>query len=130
MASHTGRRGFSIDASRARWIVDEVRAFYTFLKREFGLKQADSCLQVLGNNAVTKLEAAMSDNTNFGMTKSLFMAGADAGFDMQSTDGIEAWMQSLEGKPVPSSIPIRRHPQSTSKKDKMKRKAARKARKP
>jgi hypothetical protein len=76
-----------------------MRAFYSFLKREFGLKQADSCLQVLGSNAVRKLEAALSDSSNFGMAKSLFMAGADAGFDMQSKEGIESWMQSIRASP-------------------------------
>jgi len=126
-------RKVSVEASEARWIVEEMRAFYTFLKREFGLKQADSCLRVLGSNAVKKLEAALSDSSNFGMAKSLFMAGADAGFDMQSKDGIEAWMQSIQGKPLPPTIPLPGLPQPSSKKatkaTKDKRKAARKARK-
>jgi len=114
-------------------MVEELRAFYTFLKREFGLKQADSCLRVLGSNAVKKLEAALSDSSNFGMAKSLVMAGADAGFDMQSKDGIEAWMQSIQGKPLPPSIQLPGLPPPSSKKaakaNKHKRKAARNARK-
>jgi len=126
-------RKVSIEPSEARWIVDEMRAFYSFLKREFVLKQADSCLRVLGSNAVKKLEAALSDSSNFGMAKSLFMAGADAGFDMQSKDGVEAWMQSIQGKPLPPSIPLPCLPPPSSKKaaraKKDKRKAARKARK-
>ncbi len=126
-------RNISIEASEARGIVEEMGAFYTFLKREFGLKQADSCLRLLGRNAVKKLEAALSDSSNFGMAKSLFMAGADAGFDIQSKDGIEAWMQSIQGKPLPPSIPLPGLPQPSSKKatkaKKDKRKAARKARK-
>ena len=126
-------RNVSIEASEARGIVEEMGAFYTFLKREFGLKQADSCLRLLGRNAVKKLEAALSDSSNFGMAKSLFMAGADAGFDIQSKDGIEAWMQSIQGKPLPPSIPLPGLPQPSSKKatkaKKDKRKAARKARK-
>lgn len=128
-------RKVSIDASEARWVIDETRAFYTFLKREFGLKQADSCLRVLGGNAVKKLEAALSDSSNFGMAKSLVMAGADAGFDMQSKEGIEAWMHSIQGKPLPPSIPIpglgapRPSSKKAAKDKKDKRKAARKARK-
>ena len=126
-------RKVSIEASEARWMVEELRAFYTFLKREFGLKQADSCLRVLGSNAVKKLEAALSDSSNFGMAKSLVMAGADAGFDMQSKDGIEAWMQSIQGKPLPPSIQLPGLPPPSSKKaakaNKHKRKAARNARK-
>ena len=110
-----------------------MHAFYSFLNREFGMKQADSCLRLLGINAVKKLEAALSDTSNFGMAKSLFMAGADSGFDMQSKEGIEAWMQSIQGKPLPPSIPLPGLPAPSSKKatkaKKDKRKAARKARK-
>lgn len=128
-------RKVSIRASKARGIVEETRAFYTFLKRAFGLQQADACLRVLGGNGVKKLEAALSDSSNFGKAKSLVMAGSNAGFDMHSAEGIEAWMQSMQGKPLPpsNSIPGRGEPQSSSKKaakaKKDKRKAARKARK-
>jgi hypothetical protein len=126
-------RNVSIEASEARGTVEEMRAFYTFLKREFGLKQADGCLRLLGSNAVEKLEAALSDSSNFGIAKSMFMAGADAGFDMYSKDGIAAWMEATQGKPLPPSIPLPGLPQPASKKaiklKKAKRKAARKARK-
>ena len=128
-------RKVSIEASEARWIIEESRAFYRFLKREYKLKQADSCLRVLGGTAVKKLEAALSDSSNFGMAKSLFMAGADAGFDMQSKEGIEAWMQSVQGKPLPPSVrlPSFGAPPPSAKKaaktKKNKRKATRKARK-
>jgi hypothetical protein len=134
-------RKASIEASEARWVIEETRAFYTFLKREFGLDQADSCLRVLGGKAVNKLEEALSNSSNFGMAKSLLMAGADAGFDMQSKDGVEAWMQSIQGKPLPSSIPFPGlgapqpppppppPPKRSAKAKKNKRKVARKARK-
>ncbi len=128
-------RKVSIEASEARWIVEECRAFYSYIKREYGLKQADACLRVLGGNAVKKLEAALADSSNFGMAKSVFMAGHDAGFDMGSREGIEAWMQSIQGKPLPPSvhIPSFGAPQTGGKKaakaKKGKRKAARKSRK-
>ncbi len=125
----------NIQASEGRWIIEGTRTFYTLLKREFGLKQADSCLLVLGGNAVKKLEAALSASSNFGMAKSMVMAGANAGFDMQSKEGIEAWMQAVQGKPLLSSIPfpVLGAPQPLSKKaaksKRDKRTAARKARK-
>lgn len=126
-------RKVSIGASEAGFIVDEMRALYRFLKREFGLKKADACLRVLGPTAGKKLEAALSDASNFGMAKSLIMAGADAGFDMETKEGIEAWMQSIQGKPLPPSIPLPGKLQPASKKatkaKKDKRKSARKARK-
>jgi len=128
----------SIDASKARWIIEEARAFYAFMKREFLLEQADACVRVLDGNAVKKLEAALSDKSNFGMAKSLFMHGRSAGFDMDTKDGIETWMQAIQGMPFPPSIPIplldeqpfvARKVAAKAKAKKNKRKAAHKARK-
>jgi hypothetical protein len=97
--SHVG-----IDASEARSIIEENRAFYAFLKREFGLHQADACLRVLGASAVKRLESALSDTSNFGMAKSLFMAGREAGFDMDTEEGIGEWMRAMQSAPLPASI--------------------------
>jgi len=129
-------RKVSIEASAASGIVENSRAFYTFLKRDSGLPQADACLRVLGGDAVAKLEAALSDSRNFGMAKSLFMAGREAGFDMDSTAGIEAWMQTIQSRPLPDSVhlpPVGAARQTADKAaaraKKNRRKTARKARK-
>lgn len=133
-------REASVEASAARSIIEELRAFYRFL-RELGLEQADECLEILGGDAVGELEAALSDPRNFGMAKSLLMAGREAGHDMSTKEGIEAWMRAVSGKPLPASVrlpplpppPPGPPPRATStaaaraKKDQ--RKAARKARK-
>ena len=92
-------RKVSIPASEADWIIDVVRAFYQFLKREFGLAQAEDCLRVLGDDAVPTLEAALSDRRNFGMAKSMFMSGLDAGFDMSTQAGIDEWMRVQNSQP-------------------------------
>jgi hypothetical protein len=99
-------RKVSVDASAARWIIEENRAFYGYLKREHRLEQADSCLKVLGGNAIPKLEAALGNSGNFGIAKSLVMAALDAGFDLDSREGLEAWMQSVQGKPLPSGVQL------------------------
>jgi len=99
-------RKVSIDAAAASGIIAELRAFYSCLKREFGLKQADACLRELGSDAVKKLSAALSDKRNFGMAKSLFAAGAEAGFDMKSKAGIDAWMRQASSMPLPDSFPL------------------------
>jgi hypothetical protein len=96
-------RKVSIEASEAGSIVEDCRAFYRFLARAYALEQAEDCLRVLAPGAEKKLEKALADPRNFGMAKSLFMAGKDAGFDMQSKEGIEAWMRSIQGKPLPPS---------------------------
>lgn len=133
-------RRFSVDSSRAGEIIDELRAFYAFLKREFELDQADACLRVLGGDAAKKLKAALSDRSRFGMAKSLFMAGRDAGYDIESREGVEAWMRVLQSGTLPDSIqlpplprmpPIRARPvdAATAKAKKNRRKATRHARK-
>ncbi len=123
----------TIAAAEARAIIETNRAFYAFLKREFGLPQADACLRVLGGDAVEKLEAALSDPRNFGTAKSVVQAGRAAGFDVETKEGIEAWMRDLQERPLSiGTPPLGRAPSAApkaarAKKDK--RKAARKARK-
>lgn len=120
-------RKVSIDASAARWIIGENRAFYAFLKREFGLEQADACLRVLGGDAVKKLEAALSDKSKFGMAKSLFMGGREAGFDMDSKEGVEAWMRVVQSRSLPPSVRLPSVGSATRPQDKATKKNARKA---
>lgn len=129
-------RKLSVEASAARSIIEELRAFYRFLQRELGLEQADECLEALGGDAVGELEAALSDPRNFGMAKSLVMAGRAAGHDMSNKEGVEAWMRATEGKPLPASVrlsppprPSRATSTAAARVKKDQRKAARKARK-
>lgn len=129
-------RKVGIDASAASGIIDENRAFYAFLKREFALEKADACLRVLGGDAVKKLEAALSDTSKFGMAKSLFMAGREMSFDMESKEGIEAWLRVMQSQPLPASVQLpslgdlsRPQAKTAEHTKKKTRKAARKARK-
>ncbi len=145
-------RQVSIDASEARSVIEVNRAFYAFLKRAFGLVQADACLDVLGEGAVKELEAELSDPRNFGPAKTALMAGREAGFDMDTKEGLEAWMEQIQGKPLPTlqggpalggplpfgppsearsatGTPKQAKSTKSTKKAKGKRKAARKARK-
>lgn len=129
-------RRVSIKARAAGEIIDELSAFYRFLGRECALKQADACLRVLGGDAVKKLHTALSDTSKFGMAKSLFMAGHEAGFDMNSEAGIEAYMRVMQSRPLPASVrlpspgaPTRPADKAAVRAKKNHRKAARRARK-
>jgi hypothetical protein len=91
---------------------------------------------VLGGDAVKKLEAALSDTSRFGMAKSLVMGGREAGFDMESKEGIEAWMRVTQSQPPPASVrlrslgtPARAPDKAAARAKKSARKATRKARK-
>lgn len=129
-------RKVAIAASEGRPIIEEMRAFYGFLKREFRLKQASACLKVLGTGAVETLEAALSDSSKFGLAKSMVMRGADAGFDIHTADGIGAWLEAMQGmhgaqppRPAPPAGAPRQRSAKADQARKNKRKAARKARK-
>jgi len=126
-------RKVSIDATEAHSIIEELRAFYLFLGREFGLKQAPACLRVLGSDAAKRLKVALSDPSKFGMAKSLFMGGREAGFEMSSQEGVASWLRAIEGQPLPASfrlpsvLPFADRGAARTKKSK--RKAVSKARK-
>lgn len=126
-------RKVCMEPSEARSLIEQARAFYAFLKRETGLKQADECLRVLAGDAVERLEAALADPRHFGMAKSLIMQGRDAGFDVNTKEGLNAWMQVAQEQPLPLAFPLPAPGQvrvsAASDKKKKKRKMARKARK-
>jgi hypothetical protein len=128
----------SVDAASAAAIVGDVRAFYRFLDRVHGLPQAAACLRVLDGDTVRRMEASLGDRRRFGPAKALLLAGRDAGHDMETQAGVEAWMREVSSRPVPESIwsppldvprpgPPRQPPSNVDKK--RKRKAARAARK-
>jgi hypothetical protein len=98
-------RKVSIDASAARPIILELRAFYTFLEREAGLAQAAACLRLLGGTAAKRLEAALNDASKFGMAKSVLMGGQAAGFDLESREGIEEFLKAMQERPSPPPKP-------------------------
>jgi hypothetical protein len=128
-------RKVSVDASAAAAIVDDLRAFYRFLDRAHGLPQAAACLRVLDGGAVRRLETNLGDRRRFGPAKALVMAGREAGYDMDTREGVEASMREVSTRPVPASVwsppavaaPPPRGPTPADRKKQ--RKAARAARK-
>lgn len=118
-------RKVSTEPSSAGEIVAELRAFFGYLERAFGLKNMAPCLRLLGDDAAARLERDLADESKFGMAKSLVMRGMRAGFDMRSEKGMEAYMMSqAAGLEAPRMTP----PKRSDPKARNKRKAARKAR--
>ena len=74
-----------------------------------------------------RLEAALSDPSKFGMAKSVFMAGREAGFDMDSPAGIDAWMRAVQSRPWPQPLAHRVAGKDAVRARKQLRKAARNA---
>ena len=96
-------RKVSVDADAAYEIIAELRAFWQFLKRTRSLAKADTILNLLTDEYADRLEAELTDPSNFGMAKSLFATGASAGFDMTDQADLNrfvlAYNASLESGP-------------------------------
>ncbi|MDB5309847.1 MAG: hypothetical protein JWO38_4049 [Gemmataceae bacterium] len=84
-------RKVSTEPETAEEIVTELRAFWSFLSRQYGLDNAPKILATLDDRAVDRLEAELADPANFGMAKSFFMTGKNAGFDMTTPEGLAAF---------------------------------------
>ena len=79
----------STEATNGPGIVAEVRAFWSFLGRHYGLPQAPLIVEFLNDKAGKRLQDALADPRNYGMAKSFVMAGIKAGYDMTSPEGME-----------------------------------------
>jgi len=101
-------RKVSVDASAAPALVADCRAFYRFLSQAYELEQAEECLQVLGPRAEKQLEKALANPSKYGPAKTLLMAGKDAGFDVQSKEGIEAWIRTVNTSAATGAKPPRK----------------------
>jgi hypothetical protein len=117
-------RKVSTDADAAESIIVELRAFWTFAARQYAAANAATMLAVLNDRAVARLRTALSNPSNFGLAKSMFMTGSQGGFDMTTQEGLAAFMaaynESLStGPPLP---PLPRAMTSDAKKKQQKAK--------
>ncbi len=86
-------------------IIRELRAFWTFLGREFKLPNARACLEILDEAAARRLEREMRNPANFGMAKSFFSLGAARGFDMTDPDELQSFTAAYNAELPHSSEP-------------------------
>ncbi len=87
-------RKVSTEADSAESIVAELRAFWSFVHRQYGLSNAKKILDTLTNDATRRLREALSNPANFGMAKSLFMLGSQSGFDMTTQEGLDQFQRA------------------------------------
>jgi hypothetical protein len=74
-------------------MVGELILFWEYVDRVFDLPNARPIVEWLKTaGLVARLEAELSDPENYGMAKSIFMAGERAGYDMTSPGGISQFM--------------------------------------
>jgi hypothetical protein len=138
-------RKVSTEAESASDIVTELRAFWQFVQRQYGLRNASQILAELDGAAVEILRHELADPANYGLAKSFIMRGMQAGYDMTTQQGLDEFLrvynrQLAEGGgpalPGPFSgdhwpgLPLVNPPTSAQREDRRKaRKRQRQARK-
>ena len=83
--------------------IPELIAFWQFLKREYGLRNADAVLRRLRKIA-PDFKDVMNDPSRFGMAKSFFKMGQASGFDMTSKEEMGEFVQ-LYNAGIAESLP-------------------------
>ncbi len=83
-------------------IIHELRAFWHFLERVYQLPQAPQMRARLTPQAARRLEHELQKSANFGMAKSFVLMGKEAGFDMESPEGMQAWVQAYNATVAPT----------------------------
>jgi hypothetical protein len=82
-----------MDTSEADDAGDELIAFWSFLKRDYGLENADSIIAYL-DSIKDQFPQWMVDPNRAGMAKSFMMGGMQAGFDMTTQEGLNAFQMA------------------------------------
>lgn len=77
--------------------IPELVAFWEYLKREHHLFQADAVLKFL-RRIEPEFKGMMNDPARFGMAKSFFMAGRQAGYDMTDQEESQKFMMEYNAR--------------------------------
>jgi hypothetical protein len=72
-------------------VLPELIAFWQYLHREYQLPNAEDVLNFLKGTDLKDFQAEMNNPANFGMAKSFFQGGINAGFDMTTEEGARAF---------------------------------------
>jgi hypothetical protein len=83
-------------------IMQELHAFWHFLERVYQLPQARQMLAHLTEHSTQRLERELQKSANFGMAKSFVLMGMQAGFDMESPEGMQAWVKAYNATVAPA----------------------------
>jgi len=86
-------RQVSVGPDDAPAVVAALRALLAFAAREFRSARARKALGSLAADAPQQVARALRDPRKFGPAKAMVMAGARAGYDMTSEEGLAAWMK-------------------------------------
>jgi hypothetical protein len=109
--------------------IPELIAFWSFIKREYHLENADSILGYLRSCSPDRFADDMMDPHKASMAKSFFMSGQDAGFDMTDMNQSHQYMALYNANLLSQTEQERKAKKKDEAKEKKKRKAEKAARK-
>jgi hypothetical protein len=107
-------------------IMAQVRAFWSYVKREFGLPNADACLAVLDEGMALALAHELRNPDKFRGSKAFLWDGLEAGFDVTTDAGLAAWTRAYD-ESLPDLEPWPAQPRVPVRTERNKRKARRRA---
>ncbi len=118
-------RKVSCPASDGSVIIAEVRALLQFMDRVYAKPDAAACMALLDAEGEARLVSYLGDRRRFGMAKTFHVDGQEAGFDMTSERGLQAWMQAHNAALAADRTETRRKVDAQAKARKRRQKAAR-----
>jgi hypothetical protein len=99
-------RKLSTEPENAPAMIAEFRAFWSFVQTRYQLANAAAILKSLDAGAANRLQKRMSDPAYFGMAKSFFMQGKQAGYDMESQEGLDRFLIDYNSQLAGGSAPL------------------------
>ncbi len=92
-----------LDPSSTDDAIPELVAFWTFLREDYKLRSAGAIVKYL-QSIQDKFRHWMFDPARGGMAKSFLMEGTNAGYDMTSPEGIEAF-KNIHNQQLQANLP-------------------------
>jgi hypothetical protein len=100
-----------LDPSETDDAIDELAAFWTYLGETYGLRSAKAIVKYL-RSIENEFPQWMFASERGGIAKNFIMQGMEAGFDMTTQEGVEAFQQQYNQN-LPSRPPMPGMPMST-----------------
>ncbi len=88
-----------IDPTDVPTLIEELKAFFQFLKREYSLRSADTCLKVLNQkNLVKRITDALENSANHSPTKIILTQMMDEGVDITDEAQVAGFIEQYNAK--------------------------------
>lgn len=98
-------RKVSMSAESGPRAMAEWRAFFAFLDRQYQLRNAKQISEVFTEDAERRFCKELANPANFSMAKSMVMQGIEAGYDMTTQEGMNAFLLEFNSRIQEARVP-------------------------